>query len=623
VERDSPNIARLGGFVFATLVAVSLLFFSGRLETSDEVLMAATSHAIAGRFGLTHGEIYGQTFSGYGVGTPLVGVPFAWLERGVRAAGLEGDWSLLPLANAVLFGLIGVFAFGIARRLLPEFDANRLARCSTAVLLASPLLPASATFYSEVLSAAALLGVAWAVGETRATKAALAAAFLCGAFGVMARVAMGPFLGLAILWGWRRGTPKPIIAASIVGVATGVAVWMGVNTALRGGPFATGYRGQDFTTPLLTGLHGLLVSPERGLLIFFPAIALLLSAGLGVAWESFRRLAMACLLFSLAFHAKFWTWHGGWTTGPRFLLPAMALAMPLVAGLLCAPRTGRQRALALGAMLWGCWGAVRYAIGSTNAWWNEVWGFHQVESRWLFEPQLSLWSADFVNAKPLLLRAVAAEWPSCWLLVPFGAMAAGVAWLTAAVHGRDARATKVVPVAVGAAAVAFFLVHATLDFGWQATRTDGTEARIDRLKLTQGSDVASASALLDLTDGGDYTFHLKGRGKYRIEIDGRAVAENAEDTPIHLREFKFHADGPGTHLMEVEFEPFAEGDSLLSLFWTWPGEGRVLEPVAGPYVLASEPGAAGRVLLLLWRRGEILLAGVMALVLLWEGRRAK
>ncbi len=125
----------------------------------------------------------------------------------------------------------------------------------------------------------------------------------------------------------------PILIAGIL------LLWY--NGVRFGNPLNTGYHfgsGEGFSTPVLEGLWGLLLSPYRGLFWHTP----LLIAAL-VAFFPFarRHLAEAMLIFGLSFvlislYSRWWMWWGGFAWGPRFLVPLtpfwlLPLAVPLAA----------------------------------------------------------------------------------------------------------------------------------------------------------------------------------------------------------------------------------------------------------------------------------------------------
>jgi len=97
-------------------------------------------------------------------------------------------------------------------------------------------------------------------------------------------------------------------------------------------PLEFGYRppvDPGFTTPLLEGASGLLFSPEKSLLLFAPALVLAPFAFVTL-WR--RERATAALLLAL-FAATFvlaatWhSWQGGWSWGPRLVIPGVALVL--------------------------------------------------------------------------------------------------------------------------------------------------------------------------------------------------------------------------------------------------------------------------------------------------------
>ncbi len=93
-----------------------------------------------------------------------------------------------------------------------------------------------------------------------------------------------------------------------------------------------GYDGQasslsQFSTPLLTGLQELLLSPSRGLLLFSPVVVLAIPGSLLLAkkrrWEVI--LLESVFLCNLLLYSKWYLWDGGGSFGPRFLVTSIPL----------------------------------------------------------------------------------------------------------------------------------------------------------------------------------------------------------------------------------------------------------------------------------------------------------
>jgi hypothetical protein len=110
---------------------------------------------------------------------------------------------------------------------------------------------------------------------------------------------------------------------------------------------AGGYVGQGWTTPMLRGLAGLLVSPSHGLLIYTPW-TIFAFAGTAIAFTSrperalYKWLGLA-VIGELLLYAKWWCWWGGWCFGPRMLTDLMPLMTILLIPVLAKLR--RMRAL--------------------------------------------------------------------------------------------------------------------------------------------------------------------------------------------------------------------------------------------------------------------------------------
>ncbi|HET9847797.1 MAG TPA: hypothetical protein VFR68_04490, partial [Candidatus Dormibacteraeota bacterium] len=111
-----------------------------------------------------------------------------------------------------------------------------------------------------------------------------------------------------------------------------VAINLAYDVLRYGRPLGYGAVG-GFSTPLLTGLYGLLFSPGVGLIVYVPLVIL---APFGVRALYRHRPSVAMLLSSLIlirllFYALWNGWDGGSTWGPRFLVPVLPLLFVLIA----------------------------------------------------------------------------------------------------------------------------------------------------------------------------------------------------------------------------------------------------------------------------------------------------
>lgn len=624
-----PAFGAIGLFLF--LVGCSMFFFRGTLEVSDEQLMAFTTVSIAEEFSLIFDrEILGQRFTGYGVGMPAAGLPMYFLEkvlRGTRILEEEGI-TLIPLTSSFLFAAIGVF--------LGFFlDGERRWGLLAIACLASPFFFTSLLFYSELLASLGFLslvaGLYRSTGD-RASGWALAAVAGGAAVALLARFAMGPLLFIAVVWGWRLGAHRRVLVAAVAGVAVGVIGTMLQNWGLRGSPFATGYAGQSFTTPLMTGIYGLLFSPERGLLVFYPAgiVALLCWQFLRGRERAVLLLALACTIFSVVFHGRFWTWHGGWTTGPRFLLPCIVLMMIPVAALL--GRRGElpwPYRLALNvALIWTGMLSFVYASHSAFAWWNQLWGFHGVENQWLFLPQLSLWQAwlegfPLAPAKPefgvntrvvitgfALATTILSLYP---LLLPYRGFLGTDPPVKNALKIDGIDRTLIIGLLLFGGV--FGLHEMAGPRGWQARDLTGADRGTKRFLILNG-DSGEYSTVLDFPLHGEVEFVLRADALYRIQVDEQLVMEKMERDAQHLSRFRVNLT-PGIHTINVRVMPKdALAPPVFQLYWTWGGGGTYLAPAGGEYTSPRPLNSAEGFFSLIWRRKFIIAGFALALVLL-------
>ena len=105
--------------------------------------------------------------------------------------------------------------------------------------------------------------------------------------------------------------------------------FIALNIYRFGNPFNTGYGSEQhlFTTPLIRGLSGLLLSPSRSLFLFSPLIILALWS-IRSAASRFPKITFIIAAMSagnLIFYARWHDWHGGWAWGPRLIVPSILL----------------------------------------------------------------------------------------------------------------------------------------------------------------------------------------------------------------------------------------------------------------------------------------------------------
>jgi hypothetical protein len=351
--RPRTPLPRAARFALAAVALVLVLTaddrWVGGVADGRQMIRTAVAITETGEIGQARGTDFslpraaGDAVSRFGIGFSLLQVPAAWLAPRLESARGPGSSQFLFLLAPLLGVLVTAWAAARAALLLgaPESAA------APAVLLASlasPLAAYAAMEFSEPVQAAAL-GLAFAAAlaaagrDDRRGRRLAAAAGAAAGFAVLTKsslVVVAPWALLPLVAAPEIRRLRPKLAAAAAGAAPLLVLWLGFELARFGRPFG-GYPDDRFTNNLLDGAWRLLIGPNRGLLLFFPAAIL---AALW-AWRALRSgerprvLAAAAVWLPvaamLALAAPYWGWHGmeGW--GPRLLVPSVALLAPAAA----------------------------------------------------------------------------------------------------------------------------------------------------------------------------------------------------------------------------------------------------------------------------------------------------
>jgi len=339
--------------LFVAVATWSIFTFtaSGRLGSSDAEAMFNAARSLADHGSLDVGAcepsdnhcvpgVDGRNYSGFGILPSLLSVPPLVAARALARGDSAQRNALERFAVSMIVGPV------TGALLVTEFSAlvlglgyRRRAALGMAALLAiaSPFWFYSAKgLYSEPLFALCLVAALIAVSRDERPRGAVLAGLLFGA-AMLTRlvgvILLPAFAGLARRSAWRRTLG---FGAAVGTVGLLVAY---LNYSRFGSPLRTGYHllfptaAAMFSTPWSVGLRGLLFDGTAGLLWFFP-VSLFAPA----AWRAFHRrhrdlavvVAVACIL-QLLFFMKYTVWAGGWSVGPRMLLPVLPLlALPFV-----------------------------------------------------------------------------------------------------------------------------------------------------------------------------------------------------------------------------------------------------------------------------------------------------
>lgn len=355
----------------------------GVYSTDGETMLRTTSsivdrHQLAircsGRLPNAVRGLDGRCYSRYGLGQPLIAIPLYLLAKGINTLLPGTDYAALvflfmPRLNQIITAVTCVLLFSFATRIY------RSARLGVGLALAYGLgtmaWPYAKFYFSDPLSALCLLATAYFLfvfGEQGKLKQLVLAGALLG-YAFLTKLSSVVFLPLFVAYSllihsglrsfrstiW-KATPSrwrlsispilkdPQIAGyrisswrHLVAFLAPAAFLLGVallyNYCAFGHAFTGGYHEEGWSTPLYLGLYGLLLSSGKSLLLFVP-LTIVAPLGLVAFYKAGRReeavLFTAIFGTYLLLHAGWWSWYGGWSWGPRFLVPTLPfLILPL------------------------------------------------------------------------------------------------------------------------------------------------------------------------------------------------------------------------------------------------------------------------------------------------------
>jgi len=263
----------------------------------------------------------------------------------------------VTLGTSGLFSaLTGALLFGLALEL--GCTNGRAALVGLAYGLSTPAYAYATMSYGHQASAFCLLASFALLWRTSGPKQSLrvGVAGILAAYASVIELQMGPvsaILGLYLLCQVIGGSRKPTTLGDFaVGAAIPTLLLLGYNQLAFGSPWDMGYfhhTTKEFAdvhseaNPL--GLRGpqaaralaLLWGRHRGLLFYAPVVVLAPLGLISLWFQKQRGMAIVCLLTMASIFAvnlSYPEWTGGWSTGPRLLVPLLPFALLAVAGLL-------------------------------------------------------------------------------------------------------------------------------------------------------------------------------------------------------------------------------------------------------------------------------------------------
>lgn len=274
------------------------------------------------RFQVLDALMNGETLppSKYSIIQPLISYPLAWTvdQLGFSYRGVIRYFNIF-----VMLGL-GQYIF----RKIALAQGRRFATdMALLVLGASMIGPSLASYYGEVLTAFTIVAGFLSLRSQPWLGSALLAI----------GVTNTPVIGIAVLLAAiaLRQSFWPIVAA----LAAAFVFFLGETYLKFGGLLGSGYFSQvehgpahpilpysgrpGFSYPMFLGVVSIFFSFGKGLIFFFPSLALFLSRRRMRRAGLMGKEGLALGLFALGLilvYSKWWAWHGAGFWGPRFFL---------------------------------------------------------------------------------------------------------------------------------------------------------------------------------------------------------------------------------------------------------------------------------------------------------------
>lgn len=315
----------LGGRLYSgdaeAYFTVGFQFSLGRLPAISERLVGYGVRGTAGLF-----------YAKFGLGFSLILIPLIWITlmlAAVMGASLTGP-VLYTSAHLIgpIMGGAGVYLFHTLQHRLG------FTRCSRTVgtvffLFGGLWLVYSRFLFSELFAGVLVLTVLHGLLEETSTGDWLVGA--ASAFLVLTRSEMVLFAGPVILVRLLRHRR---LVPHVVSFVLGASVFGWYNWLRFGNPLYTGMGHsavETFSTPIVLGFYGQFFAPGNGLFVYAPFLVVPVSVSLIVLvrtklYDDGRILAVGVgCLFYLLLHSAWHSWMGGWSWGPRRVIPILGL----------------------------------------------------------------------------------------------------------------------------------------------------------------------------------------------------------------------------------------------------------------------------------------------------------
>lgn len=380
----------------AILFLTALLFFSIFIPMGN--IPSDTKYSVETAVSLCEGKLnidpslqlqnlkkgrYGNYYSQYGIGYALLFIPAALIAN-VLSPVISHQYVLCALVsctNTFLASLIIMLMF----RLFFKMGYNKKTALTSvlSIATASILLPYSKINHAEIPTIVVLMFflLTFQSTERLSTKkgftfSILAAALLFLKIGNVIYCVC--IIGTGFFYLSKRLFTKGGLVALISMPVLAIIFLLIFNKYRFFNCFDFGYGSEQamFTMPLLEGLELLFFSPSKSMILFSPLI-LLSFAGMYMYFKYSPRLVItvaAMAAGNIIFYSLWHDWHGGWSWGPRLIVPSIVLLHVFLPEFIKSMKTKILRfSLFITLLLFG----ISINVLGSCIWYQQIYYFHK------------------------------------------------------------------------------------------------------------------------------------------------------------------------------------------------------------------------------------------------------
>lgn len=325
----------------------------------------------------------GHYYSDKAPGVAFSGVPVYFVFHAI-SGGRFTERDLLPICRSFVVTLPALVFITVTFRQWSRYGSlGRVLAVGFAV--GTSFFPFAISYYGHAILAILLFWIYWRVaeaplGDAGPSQFALTG-LLCGAAVLVdfTGAVFVAFSGLYVLLRKKSVVPLLWLAA---GSAPFVALLLTYNYQCFGDPFdlaynhmlmardqanrSAGFFGIGLPTP--EAIWGLTLGLRRGLFVYSPFLLLLVPAAMTLGrpwrWPARDLLAASAIVAYFWLNASLVDWPGGWTLGPRYLVPIYPFALSLILRASARQSDAARRRALLFAVVAVTWSGLFYLAGA-------------------------------------------------------------------------------------------------------------------------------------------------------------------------------------------------------------------------------------------------------------------